>query len=732
MLKRRDFLRATVVSTLAAALPACVSEDVTPARPTPARELVDGAKFFPQSVASGDPKPESVILWTRVADDAHADEDLSLELEVATDEAFAELVGIDEAAASLTAEATFGGCVKVRLTGLAPQTIYYYRFIYTADDGKAYVSHVGRTKTAPAADADVPVKFAYVSCQDFVGRYFNSHAALAQEDLDFFVHLGDYIYETTGDPGFQGGAPARKMIFTDEASAIQLGSGDTTYYAAKSISNYRDLYRTIRGDAALQKVHELFPMVATWDDHEYSDDCHGAVATYYDGTKDETDVERRKAANQVWFEYMPVDYLDAPEFRYDPAADYPDDIRIYRDLVFGKNVHLVMTDLRTYRADHLIPEEAFPGTVVADQATLEAALTALPDVAAPYIDVATYQGGIYADALIAAAPTLGFDAALVTGNLSVEYVNALVATINEGKQPADQLPAIDPLDPTLEKGLAWIDLGKQSLHASIGSRYLVLKDAFDIVAKLQYDATSGAAQQVLGKDQRAWFLDTMKKSTATWKIWGNEYCLTQLAIDLTQQAGAPPSFQKRFYMNADAWDGFRDERSAILTELAALDGVIAVTGDIHAFYAATPTVIGDPDKKIVEFVGSSVSSQTFKNELLSQVKTDPVLSKVPQAALLAGLIDTLFMDEASKINPHLGYADSDSNGYCVAEVSADEVVVSMRYIASKEVGKDMTADPKIGSKFKTLRFKTVAGGHDLFQEIEGAWKKWDMATQSWT
>src|SRR5262249_13035360 len=158
--------------------------------------------------------------------------------------------------------------VKVRAVSLAPATTYYYRFIYELS-GKYYVSKVGQTKTAPLKDADVPVKFAYVSCQDYTGKYYNPYARLVEEKLDFFVHLGDYVYETDGDPTFQN-TTGRKVQFSDVAGAIELTAGDgkTKYHAAKSLSNYRDLYRTYRSDPNLQKMHELFPMIATWDDHE--------------------------------------------------------------------------------------------------------------------------------------------------------------------------------------------------------------------------------------------------------------------------------------------------------------------------------------------------------------------------------------------------------------------------------------------------------------------------------
>src|SRR6185369_13757268 len=106
-----------------------------------------------------------------------------------------------------------------------------------------------------------------------------------------------------------------------------------------------------------------------------------------------------KAANQAWFEYQPVDYLEA-DFTYDHGASVPDDIEIWRDFDFGKHVHLVMTDLRAHRVDGLVPEGALPGAIAANQAALIAELGAVPAGASPYIDVTTYQGGVFKTALV--------------------------------------------------------------------------------------------------------------------------------------------------------------------------------------------------------------------------------------------------------------------------------------------------------------------------------------------
>ena len=266
-----------------------------------------GEQYFPQSLMSGDPTATSVILWTRFFDAGFADADVALKLHVAVDESFETLVELDgEGALDVSAEASSDHCVKVAVRGLNPATTYYYRFSVDLE-GQTYVTRTGRTKTAPAPDADVKVRFAYVSCQDYNGRYYNPYVRLAEADVDFIVHLGDYVYETTGNPEFQN-TEGRRVEFTNEADAIVFHEGEESeYHAAKSLSNYRDLYKIYRSDEAIQRVHELFPMICIWDDHEFSNDAYGATATYFDDTVDETDVPRKKAANQAYYEYMPID-----------------------------------------------------------------------------------------------------------------------------------------------------------------------------------------------------------------------------------------------------------------------------------------------------------------------------------------------------------------------------------------------------------------------------------------
>lgn len=730
-LGRREFLLATVVSA-AGLLAGCKPDDpkgedgdeTGPDSETgdEPREVVDGFEFFPQSVASGDPRPGSVILWTRVEDPDAGEEDLELELELASDPEFASPLG---SLAVVTAAAAHDHCVKVRVTDLTPGEPFYYRFVYP--NGGAHLgSRVGRAASAPEPSADVPVRFAVLSCQDF-SRWYNVLHALAEQDFDFVVHLGDYIYETTGDPDFQAPIPGRTIDFSDKAGAIVFDEGEANeYHAAASLDNYRQLYRTYRGDRALQKVHERAPMIVTWDDHEFSNDCHGATGTYFGGRVDETDVARRKAANQAWFEYMPVDYQGNPDFVYDSGADFPGDLVIYRDFVWGRHLHLAITDERTWRNDHPIREDAFPGTVLVEEATLIGELGSLPNWARPYVDIDSLDGGSLRDALIAAAGQIGYDPVWITGNLDALVVNALIEAIDDGGLtpiPADDLAM-------LPRGLSYASMGKSAFYASFGARLLVSKPPYDLWTKLRYQQTNGESERVLGEAQEAWLIETLAGSDRTWKVWGNEFSLGQIAVDVRNLA--PEPFNQLYYLSLDLWDGHRNRRDTILGQLAAVANVVAITGDIHAFYAATPFVTDDPEQRIIELVTSSVTSSSFKEILAVTVATNPALADFEQAALLVEALDSLLGSASLKTNPHLGYARSDLHGYVMIEADGSKLdatynQVPVDYLLS-DYANNMSA---LLGAFTTERFRVNAGERELYRDFSGAWKRWDRAMMTW-
>jgi alkaline phosphatase D len=716
-LPRRRFLELTLVSAGAVLGPtACSSED--------GGRTLEADLLFPQSLASGDPRPDSVVLWTRLADPARASSDLPLTLEVAEDEAFSKIVSLDGAPSRpLIAAAAFDHCVKTRVQGLKPGTFYYYRFSYD-HAGTRGATRVGRTKTAPAEDADVSVRFAVVSCQDYAGKYFHAHRQLATLELDMIVHLGDYVYETTADPSFQTKDAARQVTFGRPSDALTLGEQGAHYQAAASLDNYRDLYRLYRRDPDLQAMHERFPIIAIQDDHEFSDDCHGDVAPYDDGRTDGISTPRRVAADQAWSEYMPVDLSQAPTRDWTPNAAFPGDLRYFRSFVFGRHLELVLTDLRRYRPDHLVPEDAFPGSVFLTEAELTALYGTLPASAVAYVDIDVHEGGVYREALRAGADQLGIRPSSVQGQISVPFINASLTTLGQ-----DAPPAIDPADPQLERGFAYHLLLKNTEFSRIGSRYVVALEPFEALAQAKYQASKGASERLMGSEQRAWFLDTMKASTRTFKVWGNEICMMSRHIDLTPVSLAPPELRQRISISAEDWDGFPNERSALLSELAALDNVIIVSGDLHCFFAGTPYAGDDPKQRVVEFVTGSLTSTTWRDGL-DALASDPSLPAATQ--LLVASLPILFVDAETRPNPHLAFQNLADNGFGVFEVNGDKLIAQLLSLPSSAVGTAPDAlASSLGDLFNETRFEVLAGAADLFRDNDGARERWDIASMSW-
>lgn len=349
---RRKFLKGAMYFTVVSAsstLVACGGSN-SPTAESPGTttlansvSLVSKKRFsFPQGVATGDPKESSVVFWTRCINSDLSPGPVELRLELATNASFNELV----ASVPLTATATYDYTVRVKVRDLLPNTRYFYRFVAGQD-----VSHIGKTKTAPSAGSDVAqMKFAWLTCQDWTINHWGAMELLVEEEVDFLVHLGDYIYETVG-ASFQAGKaePAHGQITLPNGLPSPSGG-----VFANSVEDYRTLYRTYRSDERLQALHRKFPMVVIWDDHEFSDDSWQDHQTYNNGNQQQT--SRRRNANQAWAEYMPIDFGDVS---FDLENTAYDNIRIYRDFRFGNLMHLVMTDQRLYRDDHIVNEAAY-------------------------------------------------------------------------------------------------------------------------------------------------------------------------------------------------------------------------------------------------------------------------------------------------------------------------------------------------------------------------------------
>jgi alkaline phosphatase D len=282
---------------------------------------------FPLSVAAGDPAPDGVVLWTRVAPPAAGP--VAVTWEIARDPALRDVVVRGGAVADPGHDWTVK--VGVRSGALAPFTTYWYRF-----QAQGAFSRVGRFKTLPDPAASLDrLRLGYVSCQDFTAGRFTALRKLAGADVDYVVHLGDYIYETVSDPSFQRRGPRDRRL--------RVPDGGAGRPRAETLEDYRWMYRTYRADTDLQRLHERFAVIAIWDDHEFANDGYGIHDTDTTDEQANADPGRRSAASQAWAEYMPADVT------FDPQASPLQQLRIYRSFVFGDLAELVLTDERLYR-----------------------------------------------------------------------------------------------------------------------------------------------------------------------------------------------------------------------------------------------------------------------------------------------------------------------------------------------------------------------------------------------
>jgi alkaline phosphatase D len=702
---RRTFLKTVVAAAGAVAGDALADANLASWWPRPADR-----RQFPQSVASGDPRPDSVVFWTRFADPDHPG-DAQLTLVVSEDF----LLRRAAATVTVTAKAEHDGCVRVKIVGLQPRKVYWYRFFHV-QGGRFAASPLGRTKTAPAENQGVPVKFALVNCQDYIGRYYNVYWRLLAEDLDFVLHVGDYIYETNGDPTSQTPTPARSIVFDDAAGAIRLGTSSRPFFAAASLDNYRQLYRTYKSDPLQQALHERFPILVIWDDHEYSDDCWGATATYFDGRKDEYDRPRRRNAEQAFFEYTAIDDVGSPDagvIEPDPSRLYPN-ARIYRDFRFGRHLHLALTDYRSFRPDHLIPEDAFPAGVPVDRtaltgllAQLGVAYDAVKDKFAPYIDIdqaafSAYKPillGVTAQAYLAQgigpAEAQARALAVIQGKLDANVVNQLIDAYNASGAGQPVAPITAEVIATLDRGISFFILGKVSLFSTLGARYLVVKDTFDLYAAYRAAATNGAAEDAYGAEQETWLRSQLMQSDATWRVLASSVSFTPLVLDLTGNLpGLPPPVQdalqglpallrNRFYLDADDWDGFPDRKRALLDFLDGLGNAVILSGDIHASFA------NQHGPRLAELTAPAISSATLQYGILGLIREDPVLSQVPGIEQLVSALD-LFVTKAS---PQIRYANSTVNGAVVLRAGADALRATYWQIDGAQTLNDYTRRP---------------------------------------
>ncbi|MDK8845793.1 alkaline phosphatase D family protein [Corynebacterium sp. MSK297] len=296
-------------------------------------EVTDQAReVFRHSVASGDPLPHGLIIWTRITPTPEAlpgsdlGPDTAVHWEIATDPEFSRIIQHGTEIAAATSDHT----VKVDVGGLAPATTYFYRFSAKIN-GQTVTSRVGRTRTAPAAEASLDsLRFGVCSCANYEAGYFQVYRDMARrDDLEFVLHLGDYTYEYE-----QGGYPG---LYQTSVRQVAPQHKTTT------LADFRIRQGLYHEDADLAELHASKPMICIWDDHEFADNRwrEGATGGSFDENQDFDSL--KAAATQAYFEWMPV------RRDHDLSSD-----GLYRTLRYGNLVDLIIPDLRTYRDEQLI------------------------------------------------------------------------------------------------------------------------------------------------------------------------------------------------------------------------------------------------------------------------------------------------------------------------------------------------------------------------------------------
>ncbi|MEO5652661.1 MAG: alkaline phosphatase D family protein [Marmoricola sp.] len=313
---------------------------------------------FAHGVASGDPRPTSVVLWTRVTPTAAsrpgsgAGPIVTVRWQVSASSSFTRVLRSGRFRTGPRRDHT----VKLDVTGLKPGRTYYYRFLY-----KRQRSKVGRTRTAPATTSSpANLRLGVVSCANLQAGWFSAYRHLAnRNDLHAVLHLGDYIYEY--GPGQYGYGKDDRDIRRHEPA-----------HEILSVSDYRRRHAQYKRDPDLQRLHAKYPFIVTWDDHESANDA------WKSGAENHSDSEgswsaRRAAAHKAYDEWMPA--------RMNDTARTGDGTRLYRRLQFGDLAELSMLDLRTYRDKQLAaqvdPDQGNPDRTITGREQMDFLKTSL-------------------------------------------------------------------------------------------------------------------------------------------------------------------------------------------------------------------------------------------------------------------------------------------------------------------------------------------------------------------
>ena len=284
---------------------------------------------FKLGVASGDPLPDGIVLWTRLVADPYDASSMGtspvhVEWEIAADPRFRRVVRRGAA----VADPALAHSVHVDVRHLAPARDYWYRFRTGGE-----LSPAGRTRTAPPPRSHLRgLRLGVVNCQNWQNGYWPAYTALAEEDLDAVLHLGDYIYEF--DP---------RSVYTDRLHTTPATPGLDQLV---TLADYRARHAQYKTDPALQAAHAAFPWIVTWDDHDVESNYADLLDENSDTGARRQDTAafalQRAAAYQAYYEHLPL------RRRIDPGSP---DYELYRRFDFGDLLRLNVLDTRQHRTD---------------------------------------------------------------------------------------------------------------------------------------------------------------------------------------------------------------------------------------------------------------------------------------------------------------------------------------------------------------------------------------------
>jgi alkaline phosphatase D len=599
--------------------------------------------LFPEGVASGDPESNSVLLWTRYP--AKAPSTPQLQLEVAEDQAFTRVV----ASTSTSVLAASDWTCRVLVGGLQPRRVYWYRF----SDREGNGSRVGRTITAPDTNDDRPVSFAFVSCQNVTQGAQNAYRRMMFEDerapeaeqLGFVLHLGDFIYELVWYPEDR----PQGMYDRRLRDIIRYPSGEKIrdFHIPTTLEDYRVAYRGYLHDPDIQDARARWPFVNMWDNHEFSWLGWQSLQKFMGKTRSAQTC--KVAANQAFFEFQPARLVrpngnSLAEFDGPKVVDAPVTKFDNHGLGLEPNNLEAIGSLTGYRAQRW-------------GRNVELIIT----------DQRSYRSEEPTD-MEEAKPLQTDDFPDMMPQQAMEILDA-GRTYNNGNPPA----SIRSRDGSISVPNIWRERPPQSN---------------------------------LGEAQKQWFLERLKTSTATWKIWGNTTATLEMRADPQNlPAGLTKPWPWEGYAGfpIQDWSTVYTERGEIydFVQQHGITGFATIAGDRHSFWAGLAMKSLPPNASSpagIAFVTGSISAPGFVEALEHGLPKDHPLcalyvgqgpnDKKPQPTfnllLRHGVKSCLEYAKSGDIekaralsnpdlSPHVSFVDMGGHGYCVVRASSKTI-----------------------------------------------------------